>query len=120
MPHEQGVVTVRTLPGTPLDKEPIEVEQELMPDLPDEKVLGVKIEYFKRGHHQIAVMPSRPLPVEGISKTISIWVVGRNSAHVLKLLIKDQFGNSGEVTMGKLNFTGWKKMVATIPPHIVQ
>jgi hypothetical protein len=47
-------------------------------------------------------------------------VVGRNSPHTLKLLIRDQFGNRGEVTMGKLNFTGWKQMVATIPPHIVQ
>jgi len=120
MAHEQGIVTVRTLPGAPLDKEELESEVEAGLDLPDEKVLGVKVEYFKRGHHQVAVMPTRPLPIEGISKTISIWVVGRNSPHVLKLLIRDQFGNRGEVTMGKLNFTGWKKMIATIPPHIVQ
>jgi hypothetical protein len=120
MAHEQGIVTVRTLPGSPLDKEPLEGETEAGLDLPDEKVLGVKIEYFKRGYHQVSVMPTRPLPVEGISKTISVWVVGRNSPHTLKLLIRDQFGNRGEVTMGKLNFTGWKQMVATIPPHIVQ
>lgn len=120
MAHEQGIVTVRTLPGSPLDKEEIAAEAEVGLDLPDENVLGVKVEYFKRGNHQVAVLPTRPLPVEGISKTISLWVVGRNSPHTLKLLIRDQFGNRGEVTMGKLNFTGWKKMVATIPPHIVQ
>ncbi|HDQ15271.1 MAG TPA: flagellar filament protein FlaA [Sediminispirochaeta sp.] len=120
MPHDQGVVTIRTLPGGPLDKEPLEGEEELGLDLPDKNVLGVKMEFFRRGGHQLTVYPARPLPVEGISKMVSVWVVGRNSPHVLKLLIRDQFGNRGEVTMGRLNFTGWKKMVATIPPNVKQ
>lgn len=120
MPLEQGIVTIRTLEGAPVDKEPLEGEEEAGIELEDENVLGVKIEFFKRGLHHVSVRPSRPLPVEGITKTLSLWVVGRNSPHTLKVLIKDQFGNSGEVTMGKLNFTGWKKMVATVPTHIKQ
>jgi hypothetical protein len=39
---------------------------------------------------------------------------------MLKLLIKDHFGTQAEVTMGPLNFTGWKKMSVAIPTHIVQ
>ncbi|HKK65907.1 MAG TPA: flagellar filament outer layer protein FlaA [Clostridia bacterium] len=120
MPHDQGIVTIRTLQGAPLDKEPLEGEQEAGIELDDDKVLGAKVEFFKRGLHHVSILPSRPLPVEGISKTLSLWVVGRNSPHTLKVLIRDQFGNSGEVTMGKLNFTGWKKMVATIPTNIKQ
>ncbi|MDZ7793724.1 MAG: flagellar filament outer layer protein FlaA [Spirochaetia bacterium] len=120
MPHDQGIVTIRSLQGAPLDKEPLEGEQEAGIDLDDDKVLGAKVEFFKRGLHHVSILPSRPLPVEGISKTLSLWVVGRNSPHTLKVLIRDQFGNSGEVTMGKLNFTGWKKMVATIPTNIKQ
>ncbi len=120
MPLEQGLVTVRTLQGVPLDKESLEGEEEAGIQLDDENVLGVKIEFFKRGMHQVSVRPSRPMPVEGITKTLSLWVVGRNSPHLLKVLIRDQFGNTGEVTMGELNFTGWKKMVATIPTHIKQ
>jgi len=120
MPHEQGVVTIRTLEGAPMDKEPLEAEQEAGIDLEDKNVIGVKVQFFKRGMHHISIMPSRPLPIEGITKTISLWVVGRNSPHTLKVLVRDQFGNSGEVTMGRLNFTGWKKMVATVPTHIKQ
>jgi len=120
MSLDQGLVTVRTLPGVPIDKEILEGEVEAGIDLKDERVLGVKVQYFKRGDHQVAILPSRPLPVEGISKTISLWVVGRNSPHTLKLLVRDQFGNRGEVTMGKLNFAGWKKMVATIPTSVIQ
>jgi len=120
MSLDQGLVTIRTLPGAPLDKELLEGEVEAGLDLKDEKVLGVKVQYFKRGDHQVAILPSRPLPVEGISKTISVWVVGRNAPHTLKLLVRDQFGRRGEVTMGKLNFAGWKKMVATIPTSVIQ
>jgi len=120
MSLDQGLVTVRTLPGVPLDKEELEGEVEAGIDLPDERVLGVKVEYFKRGDHQVSILPSRPLPIEGISKTVSVWVVGRNSPHTLKLIVRDQFGQTGEVTMGKLNFAGWKKMIATIPTSVTQ
>ena len=120
MPLEQGIVTIRTLQGAPIDKEVLEGEEEAGIQLDDENVLGVKVEFFKRGMHQVSVHPSRPLPIEGITKTLSMWVVGRNSPHLLKVLIRDQFGNTGEVTMGELNFTGWKKMVATVPTHIKQ
>src|SRR6056297_960352 len=120
MPHDQGIVTIRTLQGAPLDKEPLEGEQEAGIELDDDKVLGAKVEFFKRGLHHVSILPSRPLPVEGISKTLTLWVVGRNSPHTLKVLIRDQFGNSGEITMGELNFTGWKKMIATIPTNIKQ
>jgi hypothetical protein len=120
MSLDQGLVTVRTLPGAPLDKEELEGEVEAGLDLPDERVLGVKVQYFKRGDHQVSILPSRPLPIEGISKTVSVWVVGRNSPHTLKLIVRDQFGQTGEVTMGKLNFAGWKKMIATIPTSVTQ
>ncbi len=120
MPDEQGVISLRALPGSPIDKEPLEGEEEAGITEPDKNVLGVKVEYFKRGYNQFAVVPARPLPVEGISKTVSIWVVGRNSPHVLMLLISDQFGNRAEITMGKLNFSGWKKLTAAIPLHLRQ
>ena len=120
MPLEQGLITMRTLPGSPIDKEPLEGEQEAGVEEPDRNVLGVKIQYYRRGHNQFAVFPVRPLPIEGISKTVSVWVVGRNSPHVLKLIVSDQFGNRGEITMGELNFTGWKKLTAAVPRSFKQ
>ncbi len=120
MPREQGTVSLRALPGSPLDKEPLEGEEEAGIEEPDRNVLGVKVNYYKRGYNFVSVKPARPLPVEGITKTVSLWVVGRNSPHTLKMLISDQFGNSREVTMGTLNFSGWKKLTAAIPTNIRQ
>jgi hypothetical protein len=120
MPLDQGLIQHRTLPGSPADKETLEGEVEAGIEVNDNNVLGVKVNFYRRGHNSFSVMPVKPLPVEGIAKTISVWVVGRNSPHTLKLLISDQFGNDGEITMGELNFTGWKKMTVAIPPSIKQ
>jgi hypothetical protein len=120
MPLDQGLIKHRTLPGQPVDREPLEGEEEAGINVKDDSVLGVKINFFRRGHNSFTISPVKPLPVEGIAKTVSVWVVGRNSPHVLKLLVSDQFGNSGEITMGELNFTGWKKMTVAIPPTIKQ
>jgi hypothetical protein len=120
MPRDAGVTSVRKITGSPIDKEPIEEEDNIGIAEADEYVLGVKAAFYKRGVTSFAVLPSRPMPVEGICKTVSVWVIGRNTEHMLKLIIKDQFGQTAEVTMGKLNFTGWKKMTVAIPAHIVQ
>jgi hypothetical protein len=61
-----------------------------------------------------------PIPIEGITKTISVWAVGRNYNHVLKVMLEDYFGRHMELTLGKLNFMGWKKMTVAVPPDIVQ
>lgn len=120
MPRDQGVITLRRLQGGPLDKEPIPDEEKIGLSEDDKYVLGVKVEFYRRGYVSFFVRPERPLPVEGISKTLSMWVVGRNTNHVLKILISDQFGHKAEITMGKLNFTGWKKMTVAIPTTIIQ
>ncbi len=120
MSKDEGLVTLRRLAGGAVDKEPIPDEEAAGIEESDVNVLGIKVEFFKRGNSQFSLAPVRPIPVEGIAKTISMWVVGRNSPHMLKLLISDNFGNRAEVTMGKLNFTGWKKMTVAIPTSIIQ
>ena len=120
MGRDQGVTSLRRLPGGSMDKEPIPDEEQIGLTESDKFVLGVRVDYYKRGFNQFTITPSKPLPVEGIVKTVSMWVVGRNSPHVLKMLISDQFGHNAEITMGKLNFTGWKKMTVAIPATIKQ
>ena len=120
MGRDQGITTLRRLPGGSIDKEPIPAEEQIGLNESDKYVLGVRVDYYKRGFNQFVIRPARPLPVEGIVKTVSMWVVGRNSPHVLKMLVSDQFGNKAEITMGKLNFTGWKKMTVAIPRTIKQ
>lgn len=109
---DNGVVTARLFDGSPAAKEPL-AENE---GVTDERVLGVKVEFFRRGVNSFYVTAARPIPVEGITKTVSVWVTGRNQGHELYLLVQDYFGNNFEIYMGTLAFSGWKKMTAAIPP----
>lgn len=120
MPRDQGVTILRRLPGAPLDKQPISGEEELGIEEADIYVLGMKVQYYKRGLNTFSLIPVRPLPVEGIAKTLSVWVVGRNMHHTLYLLIEDFFGNRAELTLGTLNFSGWKQLIVAVPPSIKQ
>ena len=83
----------------------------------DKYVFGTKVEYYHRGLNEILIYPVKPLPIEGICKTVSVWVVGRNYNHTLKLMLQDFFGRKYELYMGKLNFQGWKKLTVAIPPQ---
>ncbi len=124
MPPDQGRIELRRLPGVPGEKqerdaERLQMEKEL--GIPaGSSVLGVKVDFIKRGKNWFTVYPRRPLAIEGISKTISIWVVGRNFNHTLKMLVADAAGNDKEITVGKLNFLGWKRLTVAVPPGIKQ
>ena len=120
MPRDAGITSIRKIEGSPLDKEPIPDEENLGFNEADNYVLGARVNFYKRSVTSFSIMPSNPLPVEGICKTVSVWVIGRNTNHMLKLIIRDHFGTTAEVTMGKLNFSGWKKMTVAIPTHITQ
>ena len=115
MSSDEGYTSSRLFAGGPQGKEPIPDEEGM--DIPDNYVLGVKVEYLRRGYNSITVRPIRPIPIEGITKTISIWAVGRNFNHDLKILIQDFFGKNYEIYVGKLNFQGWKKLTVAIPPQ---
>lgn len=120
MSRDFGVTTLRKLPGGPLDRKPIPEEKKVGLAENDKFVLGVKVQFYKRGNVSYFIRPARPLPIEGITKTLSLWVVGRNTPNTLKVLISDQFNHRAAITMGKLNFSGWKKMTVAIPATIVQ
>ena len=109
---DNGVISSRLFDGSPASKEPM-AENE---GVTDERVLGVKVEFFRRGINSFYVTAARPIPIEGITKTVSVWVTGRNQGHNLYLLVQDYFGNNFEIYMGSLAFSGWKKMTAAIPP----
>jgi hypothetical protein len=124
MPADLGMITLRRRLGEPaakadLDKERLENEAAVKDPI-GQYVLGVKVQFYKRAVSAFSVYPVRPLPIPGKSKTVSLWTIGRNFNHRLKIQIADYFGNRHELTMGKLNFLGWKKMTVAIPPTIPQ
>lgn len=120
IPLDMGVAALRRFEGGPADKKPVEGEKESNIQEPDQYVLGAKVQFYKRGANSIAIFPVRPIAIEGITKTLSVWVVGRNYNHVLKAVIADYFNQRREITFGKLNFMGWKQLTAAVPPRIIQ
>jgi len=120
MPLDMGVVQLRRMTGSPAGKQPIPGEVALGIKEDDNYVLGAKVAFFHRGDSYFSVHPANPIPVEGIVKTVSVWVVGRNYKHSLKLLFDDYRGQPQELLMGTLNFIGWKKLTVAIPPNIFQ
>ena len=120
MPIDQGIIESRRFEGSPNDKEALPEEEALGIATPDDFVLGVKASFFRRGNAELYIQPIRPLQVPGITKTISLWVVGRNFNHRLSVVVSDYFGNMNILEMGKLNFSGWKRLTVAVPPTIVQ
>jgi hypothetical protein len=114
MSSDDGYTTARLFSGSPAGKQPIPEEEGK--EIPDRYVLGTRIDFLRRSHSSFIIYPARPIPVEGITKTVSVWVAGRNFNHELYLLIQDFFGRDYEFYFGKLNFIGWQKMTVTIPP----
>lgn len=120
MMQDFGYISLRRFEGSPADKRPLEGETSAQITENDKYVLGAKIEHTHRAVSSFSISPTQPLPIPGITKTISLWVVGRNVKHQLYVLLDDQFGNRAKVPLGDLAFTGWKKLTAAIPPNIRQ
>jgi hypothetical protein len=112
---DTGFATSRLFSGGPAAKKPVEGEADL--NMTDTTVFGTRIDFLRRGHTSIYVNAMRPIPVEGIAKTISVWVAGRNYNHRIYLIIEDSRGHYFELYMGRLNFQGWKRMTVAIPPQ---
>jgi hypothetical protein len=120
MAIDDGIVTLRSLPGSPLAKKPAEGDVLARINEQDKRVLGVRVDFYHRGVVSFSVHPTAPLPIAGVSKTVSLWIAGRNFNHTLKILIDDYFGRPMELTVGKLTFMGWKKLTVAVPPSITQ
>jgi hypothetical protein len=115
MSSDEGYTTTRLFTGGPSAKDPIPDEEGM--NIPDKYVLGTRVDFLRRGYNSFTIRPVRPIPIEGITKTVSMWVAGRNFNHDLVLLIQDYFGRNYEIYMGRLNFQGWKKLTVAIPPQ---
>ena len=115
MSSDEGVIQGRLFDGAPKQKKPIPEEENL--NLPDSKVYGTKVSFYRRGYNSFEVRSVKPIPVEGITKTVSVWVVGRSYPHVLKLILEDYMGQRFELYVGKLNHAGWKLMTVAVPPQ---
>ncbi len=116
---DEGYIQGRLFEGTPSGKAQIEDEKNagMDPKETDKYVYGARTDFYHRGYNEIYVLAQRPIPIEGITKTLSVWVAGRNYNHTLKVIIEDFDGSRFELPMGTLNFQGWKQLSVSIPPQ---
>jgi len=115
MSSDDGYTSSRLFNGSPSGKVVIPDEEGL--NIQDKYVLGTRVDFIHRGYTSFTLYPIRPIPIEGITKTVSVWVAGRNYNHELYLLLEDFFGRPFELYIGKLNYQGWKKLTVAIPPQ---
>ena len=111
---DYGVISSRLFEGSPAAKDPLNDDDNQ--EMEDSRVLGVKVEFFRRGVNSFYINAARPIAIEGVTKTVSVWVCGRNMDHQLWLLVQDYNGHNFEIWMGSLEFSGWKKITTAIPP----
>lgn len=108
---DYGTIAGRLFQGSPAMKDPLEGDD----PADDTQVYGVRVDFFRRGVNSFYITSGRPLPVEGTTKIISMWVCGRNQSHDMWVLVQDYFGHNFELYMGNLGFSGWKKLTAVVP-----
>ena len=85
MSPDNGVIAARLFKGAPAMKEPLAEDEGKEGE--DTQVLGVRVDFFRRGVNSFNIMAGRPMPVEGTVKTVSMQKHGI-SIMVMNLLNK--------------------------------
>lgn len=86
-------------------------------------VLGAKIHFTRRAYGEEFFLKRRsPIRMDGITKAFSLWVCGRGMNHELYIRVKSATGVIADIPFEnpKLNFIGWKQLVAYVPPTVTQ
>ena len=114
MPRDNGIIVVQRRKGGPK-----KVKQK--DPLKNRFALGAKVSFFKTGITQFSVKPPREIEIPGITKTLSIWIAGRNRMHRLYAVVRALDDKLYKVQLGnRLNFPGWTKISGKIPASILQ
>jgi len=67
MGADLGTATARLFEGGPMGKEML--ADEVGRNIPDNYVLGVRVDFQRRTHGSVVIAPRHPIPIEGITKT---------------------------------------------------
>ncbi len=126
IPEDRGKTTIRRIIGGPSAKPEVVIEDQLLKDQiqildsTDEYVLGVKTEFYGRSETTIEIDLYRSVFVPGVVKKVSLWVLGRNKRHQLLVVFRGMDGDIKRLSLGNLDFRGWKKLEVNIPLDIKQ
>jgi hypothetical protein len=110
IPRDYGIAMAIRRDGAPKD---------LLSDK-NKYVLGIKVDFMRRDWSWVSINPAKPIKIKGITKTLSIWVVGRNYKHTLIVVLKDYLDKIKYLRSEKMIWVGWKKVNINIPDTIEQ
>jgi len=86
----------------------------------NQRVLGVKVSFFRRGYTQFAIYPAQDIWIDGVAKGIEVYVSGRQKPHTLYAIIQDLKGHELHLPLTTLDFQGWRRVAVPIPPAVIQ
>ncbi len=94
------------------------------------KSLGVAMLFDRKEYNWVDIYPVKKgdgdkmlpdeLPLPGRVKMIDMWVWSGNYDYYLEAFVRDYKGIVHTITMGDLNFVGWKNLRISIPDNIPQ
>jgi TonB family protein len=77
--------------------------------------LGVKVQFMRRAASALDLRPRTPIRIDGRCVGLSLRVYGAGIPHELRLLVLDYYGTERELSLGRLDFRGWRRLEAAIP-----
>ena len=83
-----------------------------------ENSLGVRFSWDRRGENYADIVPAIPKYFDGRISRASLWGWGGNFRHDLYLIFERTDGYAYSVSMGKLDFYGWKRRSTSVPASI--
>jgi TonB family C-terminal domain len=81
-----------------------------------QQALGLKVEFLSAKASRVYMFAERPIALESRCAMLSLDVLGRSFSHRLSLIVLDYYGRSRELALGELNFSGWRRLYAYLPP----
>jgi len=98
-------------------------------DAENPKFLGVEVKFNRRGDNWMDIVPSKQgdkglepyeIPFKGNIARLDMWVWGAGYYYDLEILVRDCYGRVHALSVGTLNFKGWKNMSVNVPRSIPQ
>lgn len=97
------------------------------------KVLGVQFAFDRQGDNWVDVIPMASsgegedsedapyeIPFRGIVSRIDMWVWGAGYNYQLEILVRDYQGRVHALSMGSLNYEGWRNLAVNVPTSVPQ
>ena len=93
------------------------------------KYLGLQFKFNRKGDNWVDIVPTKQgangeeayeIPFKGIIQRFDMWVWGAGYYYDLEIIVRDCEGRTHTLSMGPVNFKGWKNMYVRVPTSIPQ